>query len=173
MMAYDLPKVLESHCTTKDYNDWLRRRADAHVKRDRKRGNKVATRPLYKDAIHKAVCDGGDRDAYTGRQLRWDLIRIYNNEKSKQGKRKYKKGFADLPTVDHEDEGQRHPQFKICGWRTNDCKNDLTVKELKAFCEEFLRHQAQDAEPGVAADGAIRHGLCGAQATPARPAAKR
>ena len=72
------------------------------MKRDKKRGITQATTEIYKAAIHKAACDGGDLDAYTGRPLNWDLIRKYDNQQSKIGKREYKKSFADLPTVDHE-----------------------------------------------------------------------
>jgi hypothetical protein len=140
-MLYRLPKVLDGKCSQRDYNHWLQWKAAAQVKRDAKRGNTVATIPLYREAIHQAVRDGGDRDAYTGRELRWDLIRTYNNKEAKAGKRTYKKEFADLPTVDHEDDGLGHPRFRICSWRTNDCKNDLTIDELAAFCEQFLAYQ--------------------------------
>lgn len=105
-----------------------------------KRGNENARFPEYREAIHKAVCDGGDRDAYTGERLNWKLILTYNNDESKKGRRKYKKKFWYLPTVDHVGDGMGRPNFKICGWRTNDCKNDLTVGELKKFCEAFLAH---------------------------------
>jgi hypothetical protein len=104
---------------------------------------------LLRDAIHKAVCAGGDRDAYTGRPLRWDLIRTYNNDESKALKREYKKQFADLPTVDHEDNGMGDPKFKICAWRTNDSKNDLTVEELIEFCEQFIAHQKRMTQPSA------------------------
>jgi hypothetical protein len=144
MPRYELPKVLEGKCSQQDYTHWLYGKAAAHVKRDKKRSNMQATTETYKVAIHKAVCEGGDLDAYTGRPLRWDLIRRYDNEESKAGKREYKKSFADLPTVDHEDDGMGAPKFKICSWRTNDCKNDLTVDELVVFCQEFLAHQKSD-----------------------------
>jgi len=141
MPRYELPKVLEGKCSQGDYTHWLYGKAAAHVKRDKKRGNAGATTQAYRDAIHKAVCEGGDVDAYTGRPLQWNLIRSYDNAESKSGKRGYKRGFADLPTVDHEDDGMGEPKFKICSWRTNDCKNDLTVDELIEFCQEFLAHQ--------------------------------
>jgi hypothetical protein len=51
----------------------------------------------------------------------------------------YKKQYALLPTVDHLDDGLGEPKFAICGWRTNDCKNDLTIEELAEFCRMFLR----------------------------------
>ena len=141
MNKYALPQVLNNKCSQADYTHWLYRKAAAHVKRDKKRGNDTATTQLYRDAIHKAVCAGGDKDAYTGQPLRWDLIRTYDNDNSKAGKRGYKKQFADLPTVDHEDDGMSNPMFKICSWRTNDCKNDLTIDELIEFCKQFLEFQ--------------------------------
>jgi len=144
MPRYELPKVLEGECSQQDYTHWLYGKAAAHVKRDKKRGNTQATTEIYKTAIHKAVSEGGNSDAYTGRPLRWDLIRTYDNEESKAGKREYKKRFADLPTVDHEDDGMGEPKFKICAWRTNDCKNDLAVEELMEFCQMFLAHQMRD-----------------------------
>jgi len=105
MRKYALPDVLKGKCSQQDYTHWVRSKAAAHVKRDKKRGNKTAAAITYRDAIHHAVCQGGDKDAYTGRPLRWDLIRTYDNEKSKVGKRDYKKELADLPTVDHVDDG--------------------------------------------------------------------
>jgi hypothetical protein len=110
------------------------------VKRDAKRGNPTCTNDSYRQAIHAAVMAGGDRDVYTGEPLRWDLIRTYDNTESQAGRREYKQQFALLPTVDHLDEGLGEPKFAICGWRTNDCKNDLTFEELAEFCRMFLRH---------------------------------
>jgi hypothetical protein len=78
-------------------------------------------------------------DALTGEALRWDLIRTYDNAASKAGRREYKKQFALLPTVDHLDDGLGAPKFVICGWRTNDCKGDLSADELADFCRIFLR----------------------------------
>lgn len=141
MPQYPLPEILNGKCTQSDYTHWLYYKAAVHVKRDKKRGNNKATTHDYREAIHKAVLKGGDKDAYTGMPLDWSLIRKYNNDEAKKGKRKYKKKFADLPTVDHEDEGMGAPSFKICSWRTNDCKNDLTVDELIKFCKIFLCHQ--------------------------------
>lgn len=140
-VKYPLPECLKKLCKQSDYTRWIQNKATAHFKRDVKRGNKAATKALYREAIHQAVCNGGHVDAYTGRALRWDLIHSYRNEASKSGKRGYKKSFADLPTLDHEEDGLGAPKFRICSWRTNDCKNDLTIEELVAFCTEFLGYQ--------------------------------
>jgi len=144
MPKYQLPDVLKNKCSQEDYTHWIYGKASAHVRRDKKRGNTVATTILYRKAIHEAVCNGGDRDAYTDQPLRWDLIRKYNNKDAKKGKREYKKKFADMPTVDHVDNGTGEPDFKICSWRTNDCKNDLTIEELKKFCTVFLDFQKRN-----------------------------
>ena len=45
----------------------------------------------------------------------------------------YKRRFALLPTVDHVDPESTEADFRICGWRTNDCKNDLTITELQVL----------------------------------------
>ena len=143
---FPLPAALQGKCSQADYTHWLYGKAAAHVRRDRKRGNDSATTDTYREAIHAAVSDGGDRDAYTGEPLDWGLIRTYDNDKSKQGRRDYKKSFALLPTVDHVDDGLGHPDFKICSWRTNDCKNDLTIAELTDFSRTFLAYQEQHNE---------------------------
>lgn len=144
---FPLPQCLTGKCSQEEYTHWLYGKAKAHVKRDRKRGNRVCSTDTYRCSIHAAVCDGGDNDAFTGEPLRWDLIRKYDNTHSKAGRRGYKKQFALLPTVDHLDEGLGEPKFAICGWRTNDCKGDLTVEELASFCEIFLGRMGRGAKP--------------------------
>jgi hypothetical protein len=141
MPLFPLPACLAGKCTQADYTHWLYAKAAAHVRRDTKRGNPTCTEDSYRRAIHEAVCAGGDRDAFTGETLRWDLIRTYDNVASKAGGRLYKKHFALLPTVDHLDDGRGAPRFAICSWRTNDSKGDLTLEELAAFCRIFLLHQ--------------------------------
>jgi len=91
-------------------------------------------------AIHKAVADGGGLDEYTGESLDWELISTYNNEDSKRGRRAYKRKFAKLPTVDHVGDGTGPANFVVCGWRTNDCKNDLPREEFIEFCRAVLAH---------------------------------
>jgi hypothetical protein len=45
-------------------------------------------------AIHKAVVASAGLDDYTGQELAWDKISTYDNAKSKEGGRKYKKSFG-------------------------------------------------------------------------------
>lgn len=122
------------------YSRWLQRKAEAHVKSDRRRGNPNATISTYKQAIHKAVVASGGRDAYTGENLDWSLISQYDNEKSKQLGRSYKKELAALPTLDHVGDGLGEPDFVISSWRTNDAKHDLTLQEFLALCTAVLKH---------------------------------
>jgi hypothetical protein len=111
------------------------------VKRDRGRSQTGVSQSQYKQAIHAAVVHSEGRDAYTGEQLDWKLISTYSNEESKAGRHGYKAGFALLPTVDHESAGATAASFRICGWRTNDAKHDLSMPSFIDLCKMVLRHQ--------------------------------
>ncbi len=140
---YPLPEFLIGRCTQNAYVRWLGRKAAAHRKRDRKRGNSEATIMTYKAAIHIAVIASGGKDAYTGKPLHWELISTYNNADSKTGRRVYKQGLGDLPTVDHVSDGLGPPDFKICAWRTNDAKSDLTYEEFVSLCRSVVAHHSR------------------------------
>lgn len=144
---YSLPAFLQDRCSDEVYQRWLGRKAKTHVKRDRARQNWTATPEEYKIAIHKAVVNSGGLDQYTGESLDWNLISTYDNEKSKQERRAYKRKFANLPTVDHVGDGTGPADFVICGWRTNDCKNDLSLAEFIEFCRAVLAHCDQTLLP--------------------------
>ncbi|HYC59001.1 MAG TPA: hypothetical protein VEK79_05480 [Thermoanaerobaculia bacterium] len=137
---YALPHFLIGRCTQAVYERWLRAKADAHVKRDRKRGNAMAVGEAYLAAIHAAVTASNGNDDYTGEPLEWERISTYSNEESKVRRREYKRELALLPTVDHVGDGLGAPDFRICAWRTNDCKNDLTADELLAFCRRVIEY---------------------------------
>lgn len=139
---FALPHFLEGTQTQESYERWLQRKAAAHLKRDRRRGNAIATGEMYRKAIHIAVVASNGYDHYTGEKLDWALLSQYDNDKSKTHRREYKKKFALLPTVDHVSDGLSEADFVICGWRTNDCKNDLTREELVEFCQKVLRMEA-------------------------------
>ncbi|HWS72798.1 MAG TPA: hypothetical protein VN605_11820 [Thermoanaerobaculia bacterium] len=113
------------------------------MKRDRNRGNDDATREAYRVAIHAAVLASGGNDYYTGEQLEWEKISTYRNEESKARRRVYKRELALLPTVDHVADGLGPANFRICAWRTNDCKNDLDAEELLAFCHRVIDHHTR------------------------------
>ncbi len=139
----DHPPFL-SHIDKAVYLRWLNRKAIAHVIRDKKRGNENASRAEYKAAIHAAVVNSGGVDAYTGQPLDWTLLSKYNNEESESGRRTYKKQFANLPTVDHVDDGLGAPDFRICSWRINDSKHDLTLDEFIEVCKAVLDYQGKN-----------------------------
>lgn len=135
---YERPPFLVRHVSQTEYEKWLSSKANTHIKRDQNRGNRQSTREQYKLAIHNAVVESEGLDAYTGKPLRWDLIRAYNNTDSEREGRKYKAKFSDLPTVDHVGDGIGHPDFRICSWKVNDAKNELSLDEFVALCEVVL-----------------------------------
>ncbi len=137
---YALPSFLSGKVTQEGYERWLRRKAQAHVRRDRGRNNSSAIGERYRDAIHEAVIRGGGRDFYTGEELDWSLLSQYDNDQSKDQGRDCKHRFALLPTVDHVGDGTGSADFQICGWRTNDAKHDLTIPEFLKVCRAVLEH---------------------------------
>jgi hypothetical protein len=137
---YAVPTFLSGQVSQESYERWLRHKAQAHVKRDRKRGNKTAIGEVYRGAIHQAVIQSNGRDVYTREELDWSLLSKYDNDQSKEHGRRYKHKFALLPTVDHVGDGTGVADFKICGWRTNDAKHDLMLSEFLSVCKAVLRH---------------------------------
>ena len=146
LRKYALPDFLLMVVAQAAYERWLHRKAIAHVRRDRKRGNQAALNEAYKRAIHDAVCQSGGNDAYTGEAMHWHLLSKYDNQASSQGRRQYKAGFALLPTVDHVGDGLGAASFKICGWRTNDAKNDLGHEEFVQLCQRVITHHGKEPQ---------------------------
>ena len=150
MRLYELPECLKGRCDESAYVRWLRRRAQAHVKRDRKRlGRESCTGADYRRMIHEAVTNGGDRDYYTGLPLDWSLISVFDNDDAQQGHSEYLKAFGNLPTVDHVRAHDGTLRFVICSWRVNDCKSHLSEQEFWELCEQVLSHR--DSRNGSAA----------------------
>lgn len=141
-----LPPFLDGVVSEDIYVRWLLRKAQAHVNRDRKRGM-LAASAQYRDAIHAAVMASGGLDDYTGEPLDWRLISTYANAESQEGRHHYKAGFALLPTVDHVEASASAASFKICAWRTNDAKNDLSVEAFIALCARVLIYAGHRVEP--------------------------
>lgn len=50
----------------------------------------------------------------------------------------YKIKFAMLPFVDHVGDGTGKAGFKICSWRTNDSKSDMTMDEYVELCMKIV-----------------------------------
>jgi hypothetical protein len=139
---YALPACLQGKCHEIAYIRWLRRKAQAHVVRDRKRfGHESCIGETYRQLIHQAVQNGGDRDYYTGLPLDWGLISTYDNELSKTGREAYLRSFANLPTVDHVKAEDGTIKFVICSWRVNDCKAHLTEDEFLSLCKLVIAHR--------------------------------
>jgi len=136
---FEMPSFLDGVIETAAYSRWLGRKAVAHVKRDRSRG-RICTVSSYKVAIHQAVVDSKGLDAYTGELLDWRLLSQYRNEESREGRHVYRRGFALLPSVDHEIASNAASRFRICAWRTNDAKNDLSPEQFVALCGRVLVH---------------------------------
>ena len=147
-IPYEFPQCIAGQVPPMVYSRWLQRKAEAHVKRDRRRGNASARVSSYKQAIHNAVIASGGRDAYTGEMLNWSLISQYDNEKSKTQGRAYKKELAALPTLDHLGDGLGQPDFVISSWRTNDAKHDLTLEEFLSLCVSILKHHGFSVAKG-------------------------
>lgn len=145
---HTIPSFLEGIVTPEAYERWLKRKAAAHVKRDRGRGHQC-TGAAYREAIHAAVILSQGKDAYTGEKLHWHLVSTYKNEESKSGCHAYKAGFALLPTLDHVTAEATEASFKICGWRTNDAKNDMSMESFIELCGKILKHAGfQSPAPG-------------------------
>lgn len=144
---YMIPVFLNAEVTAGAYERWLHRKANAHVVRDRNRRRSCSV-ARYKEAIHRAVVLSEGKDAYTGEPLAWKLISTYRNEDSKSGRHAYKAGFALLPTVDHAMADAHDEDFRICGWRTNDAKNDLSLADFLAVCKAVLEHAGYRVERG-------------------------
>jgi hypothetical protein len=144
-LKYLRPDFAAVKVTQKRYEKWLHGRAVAHVRRDRRRGNPTATTKVYKTEIHGAVLHSGGLDHYTGESLDWSLLGRYSNAEAKARGRRYKATLALLPSVDHVGDGLGEADFKLCAWRTNDSKSDLTHDEFVALCRRVVAHH--DAEP--------------------------
>jgi hypothetical protein len=135
---YQLPDFLLEKVEQEEYEKWLQRKARGHFRRDRGRGNNTATAEEYKMAIHEAVLSSHGVDVYTGEELNWTLLNTYNNKQSKKRGKEYKRQFDLLPSVDHVDDGKGAANFKICAWRTNDAKNDLSYEEFVELCKKVI-----------------------------------
>ncbi len=136
---HPLPEFLVGRVNPLVYERWLTRKAAAHLKRDRKRGHEGISGSTYRDEIHKAVLASDGRDFYTGEELDWSLLSKYNNEESSAGRYGYKAGFALLPTVDHIESARMNSGFRICSWRTNDAKHDLSHQAFVELCLRVVK----------------------------------
>lgn len=138
---YPLPLFLSEQGVSQDqYGRWLDKVANAVVRRDRKRLSDRIDKNVFREAIHLAVENGGDTDFYTGEFLNWKLLQHFNGSPVPARKQ------HEVPTVDHEVVSATSPAFRICSLRTNKCKSDFSVTELKDFCQKFLKFQSSKAK---------------------------
>jgi len=86
------------------------------------------------------VMHSAGRDAYKGEAQEWALIGKYFNAQSKEQGRQIKTRFALLPSVDHVGDELGKADFKICAWRTNDAKNDLSLRDFVDLCRRVVKH---------------------------------
>ena len=135
---YTIPGFLKRKCEPESYKKWLLRKAATHHKRDKKRWEVSESIEEYKQAIHEAVLESKGFDAYTGKRLKWQLISLYDDDESRKGCSDYKKIFDYLPTVDHVNGKGKKLKFKICSWKSNDAKNDLSYNEFLKLCREVV-----------------------------------
>lgn len=138
MTKYEIPGWFPKHVTQVRYTKWLGRKAASHLRRDKRRAGNTSTVADYKAAIHAAVVASNGLDAYTGEQLDWSLLSKYDNAESQSHGRAYKKRFALLPTVDHVGDGTGTADFRVCSWRVNDAKNDLSQDEFVGLCRRVV-----------------------------------
>lgn len=124
------------------FRKWLRRKAAAHVRRDRKRGFKLASVSGYMAAIIRAIEASGGRDYYTGEPLDWVRIGLWRNAEAAERRGEYRREFWNLPSVDHDFTDPANPVFHICSWRVNDSKNDQSLAEFLALADAVRRHVA-------------------------------
>jgi hypothetical protein len=136
----DLINLPEYISDPKAYAKWLKGRAHAHAKRDSGRGILGADELAYRAAIHRAVIESQGRDYYTGEMLDWHLCGTYNNAESKVGRHQYKAKYNLMPTVDHYEASSTVASFKICAWRTNDSKHDMSQEAFIDLCRKVTAH---------------------------------
>jgi hypothetical protein len=95
-------------------------------------------------AIHEAVINSRGFDHYTGEPWLGRLSALMTIPNRMKDRGRTKKSFWNLPTVDHFGEDLKANAFRICSWRTNDCKNDLSHEELVEFCRIVLAYERKE-----------------------------
>jgi hypothetical protein len=141
--VYFAPSFLDGVITDAQYRTWLTRKAKYIIAEDRERRRpcvKGATARLYKELIHKAVCEAGQFDPFTGAALQWELVCTWDDTTDKNIDEATFRRFALLPTVDHVDPCSEDIRFEICSWLVNRSKNNLTADEYVALCGKIVAY---------------------------------
>jgi hypothetical protein len=140
---YPVPEVLEGLLTPAEYNELVRVKAWALLKRDRKRklpGVLTSSIELYKETVNSAFAAGGLFDPYTGETLEWKLVRTWDPKKAKNDP-DYEKQFYLMPTIDHIDPYGDVLAFAVCSWEVNCCKSFLNPQEFIGLCGRIVNHR--------------------------------
>ncbi|MGB7568919.1 MAG: hypothetical protein WBM07_13745 [Chitinivibrionales bacterium] len=149
LVHFPLPGILQGLLTPAAYDDWVRVKAWALYKRDKKRGLPAALNVsigLYKETVNGAVAASGPLDPYTGVALAWDLIGAWDPEKAKTDCG-YVKQFYLMPTVDHIDPRADTLAFEICSWEVNCCKSFLNPAEFLDMCGKVMERRGKATSP--------------------------
>jgi hypothetical protein len=128
---YIVPDFLAKKVKKVKFKKWLFGEAFSHHVRD---GKEIELK-IYRQLIYEAVINSDGKDFYTREKLDWTKISIYDGKKVKR------KGLLNMPRADHNRNAKGEISFKICSWQTRDCKNDLTIVELKRFCRLILKNK--------------------------------
>ena len=144
---YFPPAWMSGIVDTVKYRKWLLKRAKEIRKSDLTLGRQFAKSHEvsdYRKLINDAVYANGRYDPFTGDQLDWSLVKLWDTSKSIDSDGTYIKKFALLPVVDHIDPQAAELRFEICANQVNLCKSYLTPDEFVAQCRRIAAYR--DAE---------------------------
>jgi hypothetical protein len=146
-VKFFLPPDLEGVITESSYRWWLRKKSLSVCNRDKKDKRpcaRNATRAVYAEKMHEAVCRNPRNDPFTGEELRWDLIRKYDPKQVSKD-RDYFRKFSLLPSIDHTIPDATDLEFELCGMQMNRCKAGLTPSEFIALCRKIAAYRGKAA----------------------------
>jgi hypothetical protein len=131
---------------TNRYRAWLLKRSKGIYESDLELGRQFAKNHLpsdYRKLINDAVYANGRYDPFTGEELDWSLIKVWNADSAKaiDSNGTYFRKFALLPVVDHIDPEAAEIRFEICANQVNLCKNYLTPDEFVALCRKIKAYR--------------------------------
>ena len=112
------------------YNAWLGNQARNCRDRDRGFVSPLPGIGKYRTAIHNAVERSNGEDAYTGEDLKWNLL---NTEPPSGPGRKKHCRRGKRPSVDHY-HGVGKMDYRICAGTVNYAKGSLCHQEFVRLC---------------------------------------
>jgi len=119
---YFPPDWMSGIVDTDKYREWLLKRAKQIRKRDLELGRQFAKNHVandYRRLINDAVHASGRYDPFTGDELDWSLIKVWDSSKSIDSNGTNIKKFALLLVVDHIDPTAAELRFEICANQVN------------------------------------------------------